>query len=63
MNRHCLTRWIAAVAVSAVLLLAGCAGDGATKKPSNAFGKDPGEQSISNHVGADSFPTAQQAGL
>jgi len=63
MNRHCLTRLIAAGAVGAVLLLAGCATDGSPERPSHPFGKKAREESASQQGQSDSFPTAQQVGL
>jgi hypothetical protein len=54
---------IAAGAVGAILFLTGCASDGSAEKPSHAFGNTGNQQSVSNHAGADSFPTAAQAGL
>jgi hypothetical protein len=68
MNRCCLTRWLAAGAVGALLLFGGCAADGAAEKDKgwHPFAKDADTsrpQAAKQTQTADSFPTAAQAGL
>jgi len=65
-NRHCLTRLIAAGAVAAVLFLGGCATDGSSEKGWHPFAKSAAagrDEAASQQAQSDSFPTAKQAGL
>ena len=63
-NRRCLTGWIAAGAIGAVLLLGGCASEGAAEKGWRPFAKNAGgDESAQRQAKADSFPTAQEVGL
>jgi hypothetical protein len=63
-KRCCLTGWIAAGAVGAVLLLGGCASDGASERGGRPFANGAGgNEPAHRQAKADSFPTAQEAGL
>jgi hypothetical protein len=61
-KRSCLTRTVVAGMMS-VVLLTGCASEGPTGQSSLPFGKNARDESIRQQAKADSFPTAQQAGL
>jgi hypothetical protein len=65
-DRRRLPRWIAAGAIGAALLLGGCANSGVSERGWHPFAKNAGAgggASANGHPGADSFPTAREAGL
>ena len=65
-HRRCLTRLAAAGAIGAALFLGGCAGDGASERDWHPFAKNASvgrDEPAAKQARADSFPTAQEAGL
>jgi hypothetical protein len=57
-------RWFRATTVAGVVLLAlGCAAAPGPLKTLAPFGKNSSDESLRKRVEADSFPTAQKAGL
>ncbi len=65
-DRRRLPRWIAAGAIGAALFCGGCATSGVSEGGWHPFAKNAGAASgasANGHAGADSFPTAQEAGM
>ena len=56
---------MAAGTIGTMLFLGGCATDGTPAKDSHPFAKNDvrGDESVQRQAKADSFPTAQEAGL
>lgn len=65
-RRSWLTRSIAAVAVGTIFFLSGCATDGVSDQSWRPFKKNAAtgrDVPVQRQVKADSFPTAQEAGV
>ncbi len=63
MEKSVALRALYGAMVVLTLFLAGCASQGSTGGVFNPFAKSARDESLRKQVEADSFPTAQQAGL